>query len=491
MLKNNEETKGWQIALFALNGISSNTALAMIGYYMFFSQNILGLSAVIVGMIATIMRVFDGVTDPIIGVLIDKTNTKFGKFRPYMILGCIIVIISLIAIFNAPKNLSIKGSYIYTTIFYTVYIIGYTFQTTCTRAAQAVLTKDPKQRPLFGVFNSGFNAILNAIFPLILMTWMAPNYNNQLQNPKLWSDMSLIVAGMMCVFSLLACIGISKKDNPKFYNAVTKYQKVGFHDMWNVICKNKPLRMLIIAASTDKLALTLMNGVTVYIFSNLILNNSLQGTYASIRVLPVLFISMGGISLARKFGLKKPFLGATWISTVCLIVMFFLGAKPNNYKIFLFIFIIQSCMTGITNNILNPMIADCADYEEYRSGKFVPGIVGTVFTFVDKITSSVATTIVGISLAFAGVGKGQIPTNEYVSEKFYWLMMICFCIIPILGHIATIISMKYYTLTREKMVEIQKELEERKLNKSYRKSQELNNIDIELEKEKSQEAQII
>ena len=160
------KTRNWQIALFALNGISSNTALFMMNYYMFYTQNILGLSAVVVGMIATLMRIFDGVTDPPIGVLIDKTDTRFGRFRPYMGMGCLIVVVAIVALFHAPTSLSIKGGYIYTTIIYAVYIIGYTFQTTCTRAAQTILTKDPKQRPLFAVFNGGFNAVLGAIFLL-------------------------------------------------------------------------------------------------------------------------------------------------------------------------------------------------------------------------------------------------------------------------------------------------------------------------------------
>ncbi len=124
------------------------------------TQNIIGLSAVIVGSIATVMRVFDGVTDPPIGVLIDRTDTRFGKFRPFMMAGCLIVAGALIAIFHCPENIGVTGGYIFTTLFYAIYVIGYTFHTTCTRAAQAVLTKSPKQRPLFAVFNSGFNAIL-------------------------------------------------------------------------------------------------------------------------------------------------------------------------------------------------------------------------------------------------------------------------------------------------------------------------------------------
>ena len=463
MEKQEKQTKNWQIALFALNGISSNTAMYMIGYFMFFTQNILGLSAVVVGMIATSMRIFDGVTDPPIGILIDRTRTRFGKFRPFMLIGCLITASALMAIFNCPTNLGVKGGYIYTTIFYAIYIIGYTFQTTCTRAAQAVITKDPKQRPLFAVFNGGFNAILAAVFPLILMTFMAPKYEGQLLNPKLWSDMSIIVVGMMLLFSILAMIGISAKDIPENYAKPGTAKKIGLRDMFNVICKNRALQMLIVAASTDKLAFSLMGGVTLYVFSNCILNNSLQGIYASIKVWPVLIISMSGIFLARKFGLKKPFLFGTWGSMLALIAMFILGAKPGNYAAFLVIFIFQASMSGITNNILNPMIADCADYEEYRSGRFIPGIVGTIFTCVDKVISSFSSTIVGLALAFAGASKGQIPTNTYISDKFYWTIMVCFCVVPIIGHICSIIAMKFYPLTEQKMVEIQAELVRRKM----------------------------
>lgn len=436
------------------------------GLFMFYTQNMLGLSAVVVGLIATFMRVFDGVTDPPIGILIDKTETRFGKFRPYMMIGAIVVGLSIIGIFNTPQNLGVTGSYIYTTALYAVYVIGYTFQTTCTRAAQAVLTKDPKQRPLFAVFNGGFNAILGALFPLILMTWMAPNYEGSLQNPQLWSHMSFIVFGLMVLFAVLATIGIAGRDRPENFHASGAKPKIGLRDMWNVIKGNRALQMLVVAASTDKLAMQLMSGVTIYIFSNCMLNNSLQGTYASIKVWPVLVISMSGIYLARKFGLKKPFLAGTWGSLLCLVVMFVMGAKPGNYIPFLVVFVLQSSMAGITNNILNPMIADCADYEEYRSGKFVPGCVGTVFTFVDKIISSLATTFVGFALAFAGASKGQIQVDTYISDKFYWTMMFCFCIVPILGHVASIIAMKFYPLTTEKMKEIQKELQERRTAKN-------------------------
>ena len=108
------------------------------------------------------------------------------------------------------------------------------------------------------------------------------------------------------------------------------------------------------------------------------------------------------------------------------------------------------------------MIADCTDYETYRSGRFVPGMMGTMFSFIDKIVSSFSAMIQGFALTLAGVGNVVITPNEPVNGTFNTAIMVCFCIIPILGHVATIIAMKWYHLDKEKMAEIQETLEARK-----------------------------
>ena len=108
------------------------------------------------------------------------------------------------------------------------------------------------------------------------------------------------------------------------------------------------------------------------------------------------------------------------------------------------------------------MIADCTDYEMYRSGRFVSGMMGTMFSFIDKIISSFSAMIQGFALTLAGVGNVVIKPNEPVNSTFNMAIMVCFCIVPILGHIATIIAMRWYNLDKVKMAEIQDELENRK-----------------------------
>lgn len=103
------------------------------------------------------MRLFDAVVDPIIGALIDRTQGRFGKFRPFMILGNLIMIASALIMFFGirvvPDDL-MWLRYTCFVIFYALYMIGYTFQTACTRSGQTCLTNDPNQRPMFTIFNT-------------------------------------------------------------------------------------------------------------------------------------------------------------------------------------------------------------------------------------------------------------------------------------------------------------------------------------------------
>ena len=114
--------------------------------------------------------------------------------------------------------------------------------------------------------------------------------------------------------------------------------------------------------------------------------------------------------------------------------------------------------TGLSGNIVIPMTADCADYEVYRTGKYVPGLMGTLFSFVDKIISSLAPMLV--SLLYASIGfKDVLPdvTAEYTNELFY-VTLFCIYGMLIFGNLCNVVAMKFYPLTKEKMEEIQGEI---------------------------------
>ncbi|MCI7665373.1 MAG: MFS transporter [Fusobacterium mortiferum] len=470
------QSKPYKIAMFVLNNSATNLPLFLFGYYMYYTQNILGLSGVIVGMIATSMRIFDGITDPIIGFFLDKTDGKFGKFRPFMLIGNLIIISCMLAIFNTPHGLTENGRYIWTTGFYILYIIGYTFQTACTKGGQVILTNDPKQRPLFSIFDTIYNTFIFTGGIYILMNIFAPRFENGLVNSNLWTSFSITIAISSFICTILAILGIWEKDRTEYFNLNTG-EKLKFKDYFEIIKNNRAIQMLIVAASTDKLAGTAMNIAAVYLFSNVLLDSKLQGNFSAITGIPIVIIGIIGLNFARKFGLKKMFVITTWLGMISTIIMYILGLMNGNITLFLVFMFLQKGFAAVSTPIVIPMIADVTDYEKYRTGRFVPGMMGTLFSFIDKLISSLATTVVGFCLAYAGVSKSIILPNTFVSEKFNHVILFAYCALPIFGYLASLIAMKYYELTKERMEEIQKELANKKVNLT---SEELNVIEKEV-----------
>ncbi|MEG2733320.1 MAG: MFS transporter [Hungatella sp.] len=466
------DAKMWQIGFFSLNNCATNIAMFLMMQYSYYTQNVLGLAAGIIGIIGMSTRMFDAITDPIVGFMVDKTNGRFGKFRPYMLIGNVIIWLSLIMIFFTPLSLGRQGRYIYTTTFYMVYILGYTCQTVVTKAGQSVLTNNPKKRPIFAGFDSVLTQGASALVPLLLTTILAEKYsvgeflsaegkNLGMINPAMWKEAVLILAAVSFLFTILAMIGISEKDKPQYF-AVLNEEPIKVKDYWDVITHNRPIQMLIISAATDKLGQLLMSGTMTYVFANILLNTKLQGVFSSILMVPLIVISISGVFISRKFGMKRTFMLGTWGSMAMLVLMFVIRPNPAQPVIFLGMYLMQKCLASMGNSGIIPMIADCTDYESYRSGRFVPGMMGTLFSFIDKMISSFSALIQGFALTLAGVGSVVITPNSPVNETFNTAIMVCFCIVPILGHVATVIAMKFYDLDAAKMAEIQAVLEERK-----------------------------
>ena len=100
------------------------------------------------------------------------------------------------------------------------------------------------------------------------------------------------------------------------------------------------------------------------------------------------------------------------------------------------------------------MVADCADYETYRSGKYIPGIMGTLFSLVDKLVSSLAATVVGVAVTIIGLENLPVAETPY-APGMNWVVIVLFCIVPMVAWTITLIAMKGYELSGDRMKEIQ------------------------------------
>jgi Na+/melibiose symporter-like transporter len=101
-----------------------------------------------------------------------------------------------------------------------------------------------------------------------------------------------------------------------------------------------------------------------------------------------------------------------------------------------------------------PMVADCADYETYRSGKFIPGIMGTLFSLVDKLVSSLAAAVVSVALMCIGIHDLPTKVTPY-ADGMNWVVIALFCLVPMVAWVLTLVSMKGYALDGQKIKVVQ------------------------------------
>ncbi len=477
--------KPYQLALFPLNNGATNVYFVLVlSYVLNFGSGVLGMAAVFVSVMITGMRVCDAVTDPIIGALIDKTNGRFGKFRPFMVTGNLIMAVSVFMMYVFLPMVDPSAMWLRYAGFvalYFVWVIGYTFQTSCTRSGQTVLTNDPNQRPMFTLFNT-----VGSLVGMGAMQVLAPivgkaqgGYNSA----GFFATLAPIGIVVSMALTALAVVGIWEKDRPKYFGVGGQQEKIKMSEYVQIIRANKPMQRLMVAGAGCKLALAIATHTAVLCMLYGCMMNNYDGLYLPMMVVgyvcsaPFFLLT---IRTSQKKGQKASLVCYVGVALACyaavlaLLLLWRRGDPAWNltiytgelfggdFKLSLNLYtILFIAFFGVgygayysTADMPIPMVADCSDYETYRSGRYIPGIMGTLFSLVDKLVSSLASLVVTIAVSFLGLSAIPDQYSPYV-PGMNWVVVALFCVIPMAAWVATLIAMKGYFLTGERMKTIQ------------------------------------
>lgn len=458
----------WQIGLFSLNNASTNLYMAMMLYVSYYANSIAGIGVALVSLLLTGLNIFDGITDPVAGYILDKTNGKFGKFRPFMLLGNLLMACSTATLFLTTHYIPKELRVVYFAIVYACFIIGFTLQSVVGKSGQTVITNNPMHRPIFAYFDSLFVMASYGGCALYVSVYLVKKYGGFMER-GLYVEMSLTVMIIAFLATILAMIGIWKKDNADFYQQEEKKDPIKVSDYYEILKNNRPIRMLIIAACTDRFAATVYGHATVGVMMYGILMNdyAIAGLIGVVTALPTLVVVTLGVKVAQRFGQKKAMVYFTIGAIVLQIPMIFvlLSKQVNQIHfsiygmngitwLFLLIYVLLNGCKSITNNMVTPMIADCTDYEVYRSGKYVPGLMGALFSFVDKVFQALGVAFVGIALSILGFEKKLPQVGDEPTNMIRVATIFMYCIIPIIGWACTLLAMHFYNLDKKKMKEI-------------------------------------
>ena len=473
--------KPYQLVLFPLNNGATNVYYVLVlSYIATFGSKVLALSMIFASVMVTGMRLFDAITDPIIGALMDRTNGKFGKFRPFMVIGNLIMAVSILVLYCLTPLIPATMMWARYAVFvalYAVWVIGYTFQTSCTRSGQTVLTNDPKQRPLFTIFNT-----VGSLLGMGAMQFFAPilakNYEGGYGSAGFFRMLAPVGIVISILLTLLAVVGIWEKDQPKYFGiGGEKIEKLKVSEYVQIIKENKPMQSLMVVGAGCKLALSIATNTTVLCMLYGCMMGNYDGLYLPMMVLGYVFsvpFFLLTVRTSQKKGQKASLMRYVSVALVCYVGVFVLlllwkqdsaafslsllgegGLSINLYTVlFILLFGIGYGAYYATADMPIPMVADCSDYETYQSGKYIPGIMGTLFSLVDKLVSSLSATVVGVAVSF--IGLESLPTQyDPYTPGMNVVVIVLFCVIPMVAWAATLIAMKGYSLTGEKMKEIQ------------------------------------
>jgi len=322
----------WRVILFSLVDATSVGIIGLMGWWSYYTQNVLKFGAFLTFVIFP-MVLLDAFTDPLIANIFDKFESKYGKFKPLMILGTIVILIPAVVIFTYPveSGLPIWVDFTILIAMYVIVVFGSTILKTAARAGQAVITQDPKQRPIYSLGQTIFEGIML----LLIVQLITGDFFGGRQDPIVYRITIIIIVAISLLTIGFAILAISNRDNPKYYSVGKSSKNIKLSEYYSIIKRNKPLRRLIVATVSDSFAAAIRAGLFIYLFANVIQSASLYSDFdliSSIAVgLPVLFV---GIRIASKIGTAKTFTGVAYVQTILgvlglIAVLVFIPAGPE------------------------------------------------------------------------------------------------------------------------------------------------------------------
>ena len=458
----------WRVLLFSLNYAGGSAITIMMGKWSYYTQNVLQLG-ILFASVHLPIRLLDAVTDPLIANLFDRYG-KNGKFRLFMIAGALTSLLPALIVFFYPvaPEIPLWLSYVILAACYAVIIIGNTILMTATRAGQAVITQDPRQRPVYALGQTVTEALVSAFVTVVV----TGNIIGGMQDPLVWRVSIVVMSAVSVVCVLGAAKAIQNRDNALYYSMAKKKEETKITEFFSLIKRSKPMRSLLWATCSDSIAKSVRASLSIYLFANIIMNRGLNSTFDIVNGValagPVLLVGMyfasekGSAAVYHRVALIQTLIAAGGF----VAALFLLPADPArtydgftfNVAAVLLLFGLYMSTLGISTNLENAMTGDLTDYEYLQSGKFIPGTIGAALTFVNKIASSGVGLITMGIMAFCGFsGSGEaavVPENVFVNHRFYYCVLLSVFILPAIGHLITYIAMRRYPLTDEVMQQV-------------------------------------
>lgn len=412
---------------------------AMSAFLLYYYTDYAKVSAFAVGVIMMVSRVFDGVSDIIMGVIVDRTKSKYGKARSWILRMCIPFALSGVLLFSVPSSLGQTAKLVYIFITYNLTsTVVYTAINVPYSALNALMTQDPYERSVLSIFRN----LLATAGTLIINTVTLPLVEYFGDNTIAWTK-TFCVLGLLAVIAFLfTFFGTKERVVSVAQKQSNEKVDVPFAEGIKALFKNKYWILMTIMLALFFLMYSVNGGSTVYYAKDILGDKSLVGTingiFNVVQIVGMFFIAM----LVKKFGKRNVFALGLILDIIGMLLLNFSNGAMN-------LIIVSSVIRGIGNACggatMWAMVSDTIDYGEWKTGYRTEGLVNSACSFGYKIGNGIGSALLGLILEIGGyVGEAAVQSaSALVSIK------ICFVWIPIGVYVCGLIIMKFWKLDKE------------------------------------------
>ena len=436
------EKIGYGLGDFGSNVVFQTILILLPAFY----TDVFGLAPAVMGTMFLAVRLLDTVTDPIMGIIADNTNTKWGKFRPYLLWFAIPFAVVFVLTFITP-DLSESGKIIYAYLTYSLLMILYTVVNIPYCALGGVITSDSQER----VSANSYRFVI-ATFAGVLISYFAPdlieffgNGNEQEGYP-----FTMAVFGVFAIFAFFGCFALTKE---RVEQVVTTKGSLSVD--FKTLLKNDQWVVVAILFLVLLIPIVLRGASQVYYVKWFIGDTGLIAAFLTTGT----FCQMVGASFAsrltQKLGKVKAYILVQIIIVLGSVALYFV-TNTNLYAIFI-LFGLVNFFVQMGAPILFTMAADTVEYGELKTGRRVTGLVFSGALFALKLGVAIGGWMIGMILAYYGYdGKAVVQSPEAIQG-----IVLSLTLFPAIGHFLLIPIVSFYKLNKTRCDEIRAELDQK------------------------------
>ena len=432
-------------------------------YLMIFYTDVFGLPAAVVGTLFLVTRVWDSAFDPIVGVVADRTHSRWGKFRPYLLFLAIPFSVIGVLTFVTPP-FGDNGKLIYAYVTYSLMMMVYSAINVPYASLLGVMSDNPKERNTLSTYRMAFAYIGSFIALLLFMPMVNfwSGHSKEIAAQQQGWTLAVAVIAVMCALLFIGCFAFTR-ERVKALHEKQAPLKEDLKDLW----KNRPWWILLGAGVAALVFNSIRDGATVYYFKYFIVEEDFQtiSFFGVSFVLSGLYLSVGQIAniagvilaapVSNRIGKKQTYMGSMAIATV-LSILFFWFDKDNLALIFTFQILISIC-AGSIFPLLWSMYADCTDYSELKTGNRATGLIFSSSSMSQKFGWAIGSALTGWLLSYFGFVANEVQQAEAIQG----IKMFMSCL-PAAGTLLSIVFISMYPLSEKKMLEISAALKSRR-----------------------------